>query len=89
MSSPTNQRRRVVITGLGVVSPLGNSTTAMWEAMTTGESGVELLELMPRFENRVLFGGEARKFAGEISDFGELAKDVKKTIRKALKNDVP
>jgi 3-oxoacyl-[acyl-carrier-protein] synthase II len=33
-------RKRVVITGLGVVTPVGNDVTAMWEALLAGRSGI-------------------------------------------------
>ena len=33
-------RRRVVITGMGVVSPLGNSVAEMWERAVAGRSGI-------------------------------------------------
>lgn len=83
---PTNlTTRRVVITGLGVVSPLGNSPAALWEALVAGRSGVAPLVNLPPLEGRVTFAGECRDFSGEIDDFGELEKDLKKSIRKALK----
>jgi len=78
-------QRRVVITGLGVVCPLGNSTTAMWDAMRAGRSGVAPLSEIPPLEGRVVYGGESRDFTGHIDDFGPLAKPVQKAIRKALK----
>jgi 3-oxoacyl-[acyl-carrier-protein] synthase II len=77
--------RRVVITGLGVVSPLGNSPAALWEALVAGRSGVAPLVALPPLAGRVAFGGECRDFTGEIENFGELEKDLKKSIRKALK----
>jgi 3-oxoacyl-[acyl-carrier-protein] synthase II len=77
--------RRVVITGLGVVSPLGNSPQALWEALVAGRSGVAPLQALPALEGRVTFGAECREFTGEIDNFGELEKDLKKSIRKALK----
>jgi 3-oxoacyl-[acyl-carrier-protein] synthase II len=77
--------RRVVITGLGVVSPLGNAPQALWEALAAGHSGVAPLVNLPPLAGRVAFGGECRDFTGEIDDFGELDKDLKKSIRKALK----
>jgi len=78
-------KRRVVITGMGVVSPLGNSRQSLWEALVAGRSGVAPLVNLPPLEGRVTFGGEARDFNGDIDDFGELEKDLKKSIRKALK----
>jgi 3-oxoacyl-[acyl-carrier-protein] synthase II len=82
---PTSTHRRVVITGLGVVSPLGNSPQALWEALVAGRSGVAPLVNLPPVEGRVTFAAECREFTGEIDDFGELDKDLKKSIRKALK----
>ncbi|QDT00464.1 beta-ketoacyl-[acyl-carrier-protein] synthase family protein [Adhaeretor mobilis] len=83
--SASNSSRRVVITGMGVVSPLGNSPAALWESLCAGRSGVAPLGLLPPLAGRVVYAGEARDFTGEIGDFGELTKDRKKVIRKALK----
>jgi len=74
-----------VITGMGVVSPLGNSLEAFWAALSGGRSGVEPLQSLPPLEGKVAYGGECRQFSGQIEDFGELEKDLKKSIRKALK----
>src|SRR5688572_8893149 len=78
-------QRRVVITGLGIVSPLGSTLEEFRAALFEGRSGVELLEQLPPLEGKIAFGGECRQFTGEIGDFGELEKDLKKSIRKALK----
>jgi len=85
MSSAANSRRRVAITGMGVVCPLGNSPSAMWEALSAGRSGVGALTTLPQLDDLVHYGGEARDFTGAIGDFGELDKALKKSIRKALK----
>lgn len=85
MNAPANHRRRVVITGMGAISPLGNSPSSLWEGLAAGRSGVDYLRLLPQLEDRVIFGGEARQFTGAIEDFGDLTKELKKTIRKALK----
>lgn len=77
--------RRVVITGLGLISPLGSSPGAMWSAMIEGRSGVALTTLLPPDRQPLRFAGEARQFTGEIEDFGPLEKERKKAIKKGLK----
>ena len=37
------EKRRVVITGIGAVTPLGNTRDAFWEALVAGRSGVALI----------------------------------------------
>lgn len=77
--------RRVVITGVGLVSPLGNTKEALWDALSHGRSGVAPLEMVGAEPPPVGFGAAARQFAGEIDDFGPLPKEQKKAIRKGLK----
>jgi len=79
------QNRRVVITGLGAVSPLGNSAAELWDALLSGQSGVAPLSLLPPLKGLVHFGGEATNFTGKIDNFGTLRKEQKKAIRKAFK----
>lgn len=81
----SDQYWRVAITGMGVVSPLGSSLDALREALWSGKSGVAPLEWMAELPDHVLYGGEAWGFEGSINDFGELPKDRKKYIRKAIK----
>ena len=35
-----SDRRRIVVTGLGCVSPLGNSVAEAWSACSSGKSGI-------------------------------------------------
>ncbi len=77
--------RRVVITGLGVVCPLGDSKESLWEALVAGRSGVALLERMPPTHLPSPYGAEARSFTGAIEDFGPLEKTLQRNIRKSLK----
>ena len=35
-----NENRRVVVTGLGAVTPLGNNVRDTWEAMKAGKNGI-------------------------------------------------
>jgi len=37
-------KRRVVVTGLGVLSPVGNTTNTAWNAILNGKSGVSLID---------------------------------------------
>ena len=77
--------RRVVITGLGVISPLGNTPAALWAALAAGRSGVATTTLLPAAGQPLKFAAEAREFTGEIEDFGPLEKERKKFIKKGLK----
>ncbi len=56
------ENRRVVVTGIGAVSPLGNDANSTWESMKEGRSGISLIESMDTTEYPV-------KIAGEIKDF--------------------
>jgi 3-oxoacyl-[acyl-carrier-protein] synthase II len=78
-------RRRVVITGVGVINPLGSTKAALWEALCQGRSGVGPLSVLPPEAVPVRFAAEASQFCGKIEDFGPLDKDRAKAIRKGLK----
>jgi len=40
-----NGRRRVVITGLGAVTPLGNDVESTWEGLVSGRSGAAEIKI--------------------------------------------
>ncbi len=54
---------RVVVTGIGLVTPLGNSTEATWENVTAGKSGATLVTLFPCGEEY------PTRIACEVKDF--------------------
>lgn len=78
-------KRRVVVTGIGVISPLGNTLESYWQALTAGTSGVRRFASVPTDNLPTTVAAEAWDFSGEIGDFGELDGVRKKAIRKALK----
>ena len=77
--------RRVVITGLGLVGPLGNDKTKFWTSLCAGQSGIRPISQLPVQALPLAGGGEAVEFTGHISEFGELESPQKKAIRKGLK----
>ena len=54
--------RRVVITGMGVVTGLGHTVKAMWDGLIAGKSGVGPLTLFDTTAFKVHFGGQVRDF---------------------------
>lgn len=77
--------RRVVITGLGLISPLGNTPEKLWAALRAGNSGVGPLQTINPEGLPTKFGAEAREFTGSIDDFGPLDKTLGRNIKKNLK----
>jgi 3-oxoacyl-[acyl-carrier-protein] synthase II len=57
-----NEQRRVVVTGVGLVSPLGTGVEKNWEALLQGRSGIRRL-------SRFSADGFASQIAGEVPDF--------------------
>ena len=56
------QNRRVVVTGLGIISPVGNSIDAAWRAILAGTTGVRMIDDYDTSEF-------TSKFAGLVSNF--------------------
>src|ERR687893_2508688 len=57
-----NGRRRVVITGLGAVTPLGNDAETSWRNLLAGESGAAPIERFDASEFAVTFACELKDF---------------------------
>ena len=80
-----HDRQRVVITGLGVVCPLGRDLESFWNNLIAGKCGITELSCLPADSNTVRFGGEAKCFTGDIGDFGPLEKSLQRSIKKNQK----
>jgi 3-oxoacyl-[acyl-carrier-protein] synthase II len=52
--------KRVFVTGIGVVSPVGNNLNAFWTSLEQGASGIGVLENVPLDGLEVIIGGEVR-----------------------------
>ncbi|MDF2530400.1 MAG: 3-oxoacyl-(acyl-carrier-protein) synthase, partial [Gammaproteobacteria bacterium] len=68
-------KRRVVVTGLGMISPLGLDVATSWEGILAGKSGIRMINEFDTSEFAV-------KFAGTVEGFDPIkyipVKDVKK-----------
>lgn len=56
------EKKRVVITGMGVVTPLGNNLKDTWEAILAGKSGIEPIVSFDVSQHDTKFGGEIKNF---------------------------
>ena len=66
MSRPEQlPNRRVVVTGMGTVCPLGNNWRDAWKAMSEGRSGIAPLTQFDTSEFEVRIGGEVKNFHPE------------------------
>jgi 3-oxoacyl-[acyl-carrier-protein] synthase II len=77
--------RRAVITGVGVVSPLGNDPDRLLQNLRDGQSGIRPLTMVPQGVLDIDNGAEATEFTGDISNYGPLEKKLQRTIKKATK----
>src|SRR6202158_2608384 len=57
--------RRVVVTGLGAVTPVGNSVPETWSNLLAGCSGIDSLTLFDTSAFGVKIGGEVKNFKPE------------------------
>lgn len=60
-------KRRVVVTGLGAVSPVGLTAESSWESVLNGKSGIAPLEVFDVSEFSTRIGGSVRDF--DITDY--------------------
>src|SRR5688572_11625283 len=60
-----NHPRRVVITGMGALTPLGNDVESFWQGCVEGRSGIGLITLMDSTNYAVKVDGEVKNFDPE------------------------
>lgn len=84
MFSQFKRPRRVVITGMGCVTPIGIGRQAFWNALTRGESGVRRIESFDVSESPVKIAAEVRNFDWEAQLNPKDRKHVPRTVPLAL-----
>ena len=71
--------RRVVITGLGAVTPIGNDVETFWSNLKNGVSGIRVVEAFDTKDHDCKIAGEVRGF--EPKRYFKNAKDLRRTDR--------
>ena len=72
-------QRRVVVTGLGAVSSVGNDVKTAWNAVKNGESGIDKITLFDASEHLVQIAGEVKTFS--LENYGVDKKVARKMSR--------
>ena len=57
-----NLKQRVVITGMGAISPIGSSLEAIWASVMASKSGIGMIENISEDQRTCLIGGEVKDF---------------------------
>ena len=69
------EKRRVVITGMGAITPLGNSVEETWAGIKAGKSGIGPITYFDSSINKVHYAAEVKNFnAGDYMDSKEARK---------------
>ena len=56
---------RVVVTGLGAITPIGNNVSQMWEAVKSGKCGIDKITLFDTTDRKVTLAGEVKNYVPE------------------------
>ena len=73
------ERRRVVITGMGCISPVGNTVEQAWSSVKNGKSGIGPVTLFDPKRLEVKIAGEVKNF--NIEDYGIPSRATRKMAR--------
>lgn len=72
------ERKRVVVTGLGAITPIGNTLEEYWQGLLTGRNGIDLITLFDPSNHACRIAGEVKGF--DPSDYLD-RKEIKRMDR--------
>lgn len=65
------KKKRVAVTGLGVVSPLGNTAESTWRQLIAGQSGIDTIQQFDASHFPARIGAEVKQFSANRAVFGK------------------
>ena len=77
----SSDSHRVVVTGVGVVSPIGIGQESFWQNLIAGRSGIDVLTAFPS-------GGLPSKLAAEVRDFDPVEHIYQRKFLKVMSRDI-
>lgn len=93
LDSKNIENRRVVVTGLGMITPLGNSVETTWNSALAGESGVGYITHFDASDFPVRFAAEVKNFnpldyfeKKELKRIGEFSRYAVAAAQEAIKD---
>ncbi len=66
MDGPVVQMRRVVITGMGAMTPVGNTVSELWENLKSGKSGIDRITRFDPTQYSTQIAGEIKNFDASV-----------------------
>lgn len=75
---------RVVITGMGVVSPIGNDVESFWNNMIAGNSGITEIDTFDTTDFKVKIAGSVKNFDAEKVIGKKAARNLDRFVQFAL-----
>lgn len=76
LSSEERGERRVVVTGMGAITPIGNDVASFWESLVAGRSGIRRIELFDPSRVASKVAGEVRGWdASQVMDRKEMRRN--------------
>lgn len=75
-----SRERRVVVTGLGTVNPIGNTVQEYWTNLKLGHSGIRMIRNIELHDYHIRFGGEV-DYPENIREYFEQPKMIKRLDR--------